>query len=62
MADKALWEQEVLTEVRRGTGRSRGEAGSRVSKMAVPGKDRPPGRVPVNCSGLYSVSSSRANS
>lgn len=50
MADKALREQEVLTEVRMGTGRRWGEA--------VPRKDRPPGRVPVNSSELYSVSSS----
>lgn len=50
MADKALWEQEVLTEVRMGSGRQWGEA--------VPRKDRPPGRVPVNSSELYSVSSS----
>lgn len=41
VADKALWEQEVLTEVRRGTGRRWGEAGGRVSKRQCLGKTDP---------------------
>lgn len=40
VANKALWEQEVLTEVRRGTGRRQGEAGGRVSNRQCSARER----------------------
>lgn len=35
-ADKAFWEWEALTEVRKGTSRGLGEAGGRISRCQGP--------------------------
>lgn len=45
MADKALWEQEALAEVRKGMGRRLGESGSRISKCQCPEKMGAPGTL-----------------
>lgn len=37
-ADKVLWEQNALTEVRKGKGGSPGEAGGRISRCQCPEK------------------------
>ena len=53
-ADKALWEWDALTEVRKGKGGRLGEVGSRISRCQCPEKTD----TLAPCSLLYSVSSS----
>lgn len=45
VADKALWEQEALAEVRKGTGRRLGEGGGGISKCQCPEETDTPGTL-----------------